>query len=108
MNELVKKLSEGTHPVEASVRPKRTPAAFKEAIDRGYVHILFTDTRGGTELGFSINKDLSSLSEADFIEARGRMRLCGDLTLDYERVRCVADLDVATLKGTGHLELLAK
>jgi hypothetical protein len=107
MNELVRKLSEGNHPVEASVRPKRTPAAFKEAIDRGYVHILFTGTRGGTELGFALNKDLSDFREADFTEARGRMRVCGDLTLDYERVRCVADLDVTTLKGTGHLDLLA-
>jgi hypothetical protein len=107
MNELVRKLSDGDHPIEASVRPQRTLQAFKEAIDRGYVHILFTSTRGGTELGFALNKELSDLSGGNFAESRGQVRVCGDLTLDYEKVRCVADLDLATLKGTGRLELLA-
>jgi hypothetical protein len=27
----------------------------------------------------------------------------GELTLDYVRVRCIADVDLATLEGTGHL-----
>ena len=28
----------------------------------------------------------------------------GTLTLDYARVRCIADIDLATLEGKGHLE----
>lgn len=107
MNQLVKKLCEGEHPIEASVRPEKTPQAFKQAIDRGYVHIRFTSTRGGTELGFTLNKELSDLSGANFSKPAGKIRLCGDLTLDYERVRCFAELDVATLAGSGHLQLLA-
>src|SRR5436190_5309242 len=38
---LVDRLCEGEHPVEASLRPEGTVNQFKEAIDRGYVHIRF-------------------------------------------------------------------
>src|ERR1700754_4108339 len=42
---LVDRLCEGNHPVEAGLRPERTAKLFKEAIDRGYVHIKFTQTK---------------------------------------------------------------
>jgi hypothetical protein len=106
MNDLVRRLSEGEHPVEASLRPERTSRAFKEAIDRGYVHVRFTSTRGGTELGFYLNKELSDIAGANFEPPRGTVRLCGDLTLDYERVRCIAEIDVASLEGHGRLQIL--
>jgi len=48
MDELVQRLSEGDHPIEASLRPEKTVAALKECIDRGYVHNKYTDTRDGT------------------------------------------------------------
>ena len=107
MNELVKKLTSGYHPVEASVRPERTPAGFKAAIDRQYVHVRFTDTRGGTELGFKIDQQLSDLSKADFTNLTGPVRVGGHLTLDYEPVRCIADIELSTLKGNGRLELVS-
>ena len=106
MNDLVRRLSEGEHHVEASLRPERTSHAFKEAIDRGYVHVRFTATRGGTELGFYLNKELSDIAGANFEPPRGTVRLCGDLTLDYDRVRCIAEIDVASLEGHGRLQVL--
>ena len=48
---LVEKLCEGAHPIEASLRPEKTVKALKERIDMGYVHIKFTETKGGAELG---------------------------------------------------------
>jgi uncharacterized protein YbdZ (MbtH family) len=45
---LVDRLCEGDHPVEAGLRPEKTVKLFKDAIDRNYVHIKFTQTRGGT------------------------------------------------------------
>ena len=48
MNDLVQRLSEGQHPIEVTVRPERTIQAFKECLDRDYVHVKFTATRGGT------------------------------------------------------------
>lgn len=106
MNDLIRRLSEGEHPVEVSIRPQKTIEGFRSALDRGYVHIRFTTTRGGTEVGFNVDKSRSDFTQADFENTGGCIKLCGNLTLDYEKVRCVAEIDLATLIGTGHLELL--
>ncbi|PLZ50035.1 MbtH domain protein [Fischerella thermalis] len=104
MNELVQRLSEGEHPVEASLRPEKTATALKESIDRGYVHIKFTDTRGGTDLGVRLDRETSNFNEADFEHQTGKVQLVGNLTLNYVKVRCIADIDLATLEGRGYLE----
>src|SRR5262252_4793283 len=56
---LVEKLCEGDHPVIASLRPEKTVQALKERIDLGYVHIKFTETKGGTELGVRLDPEAS-------------------------------------------------
>jgi hypothetical protein len=33
----------------------------------------------------------------------GRVHLEGELTLDYVKVRCIADIDLQTFKGEGYL-----
>ncbi len=106
MSSVVEKLTKDRHPVEVSLRPERTLEAFRECIKRGFVHIRFTETRGGTELGFRVDSDESSFAGADMENGKGNVRLSGKLTLDYVPVRCIADVDLATLAGQGHLELL--
>ncbi len=106
MNELVQRLATGNHPVEASLQPNKTAQALRESIDRGYVHIKFTNTQGGTELGVRLDPEASNLQEADFENQTGRVHLVGNLTLNYQKVRCIADLDLQTLVGHGHLELI--
>ena len=108
MDELVTRLSTGDHPVEAGLRPEKTTKLFKEAIDRGYVHIKFTDTKGGTELGVRLDTQTSDWSQADFTQATGSVHVEGTLTLNYVKVRCIADLDMGTLDGTGHLEIISE
>jgi len=103
-NDLVQRLSEGEHPVEVTLRPEKTAQALKESIDRGYVHIKFTNTQGGTELGVRLDKSASDFGAADFSGQRGSVRLVGGLTLDYVKVRCIADIDLSTLAGKGRLE----
>jgi uncharacterized protein YbdZ (MbtH family) len=100
---LVERLCEGDHTVEVALRPERSAALFKEAIDREYVHIRFTQTRGGTELGIRLNQSASDFSAADFQNARGTAHVEGNLTLDYVKVKCIADIDLSTLTGTGRL-----
>jgi uncharacterized protein YbdZ (MbtH family) len=100
---LVEKLCEGAHRVEASLRPEKTAKALKERIDMGYVHIKFTETKGGTELGVRLDRDILDLSHADFENQSGAVHLEGELTLDYVKVRCIADIDLKTLSGKGHL-----
>ena len=106
MNDLVQRLTKD-QPVVASLRPEPTVEAFKAAIDRGYVHVLFTETRGGTELGVRIDPAYLDLSGADFEHHTGTVKVAGELVLDYVRVRCHAAIDLATLRGTGRLEPLA-
>src|SRR6185295_17702332 len=74
---LVDKLCEGVHPVEAGLRPEKTVQLFKEAIDRDYVHVKFTDTRGGTELGFGLDRDACDFSQADFENGTGKVHVEG-------------------------------
>lgn len=106
MNDLVQRLTKD-QPVVASLRPEPTLEAFKAAVDRGYVHVLFTETRGGTELGVRLDPAHSDLSGADFEHRTGSVKVGGELSLDYVHVRCHAVIDLATLRGTGHLEILA-
>jgi uncharacterized protein YbdZ (MbtH family) len=100
---LVERLCEGDHPVEVGLRPEKTIKLFKEAIDRNYVHIKFTKTRGGTELGIRLDRDACEFSQADFENGTGTAHVEGGLTLDYVKVRCIADIDISTLEGKGHL-----
>ena len=100
---LVDRLCETDHPVEIGLRPEKSVKLFKEAIDRNYVHVRFTDTRGGTELGVRLDRDACDFSEADFESGTGTLHLEGGLTLDYVKVRCIADVDLNTLEGTGRL-----
>lgn len=104
MNELVARLCDGDHPIVAE-RAKNV-AEFKESLDRGFVLLKFTDTQGGTELGFRIDPARSDYSSADFATGTGSVQLAGELVLNYDRVLIKAEVDLATLKGTGHLELL--
>jgi uncharacterized protein YbdZ (MbtH family) len=100
---LVDRLCEGQHRVEAGLRPEKTVKLFKDAIDRDYVHVKFIDTRGGTELGVRLDRDNCDFSGADFENGSGTVHVEGGLTLDYVDVRCIADIDLATLAGTGQL-----
>lgn len=101
---LVDSLCEGDHQVAVGLRPEKTVKLFKEAIDRGYVHIKFVQTKGGTELGFRLDEANSDFTTANFENGNGAVHLEGNLTLDYVKVKCVADVDLSTLEGRGHLE----
>ncbi|MGC1282020.1 MAG: hypothetical protein WA895_03705 [Streptosporangiaceae bacterium] len=73
----------------------------------GYVFIKFTQTQGGTDLGIRLDHDASDLGAADFDAGSGVIHLEGTVTLNDDPVRCIADIDLATLAGTGHLVLVA-
>lgn len=104
MSELVKNLTAGQHRVEVALRPERSVKALKECVDRGWVQVKFTDTRGGTELGVPIDRERTQLGDADFAQGSGSITIVGRLSLDWVPVTCVATIDLATLDGTGYLE----
>ena len=100
LNELVVRLTE-SQPVETA-RPEKTAKALKECIDRDYVHVMFKNT--GTEVGIQLDRRDCKLDEGNYEEATGNVHLVGGLILNYDKVRCVADIDLTTCEGTGHLE----
>src|SRR5919108_860143 len=103
---LVQRLAQGSHPIIAGLHPDESVRALKESIDRGYVHVKFTQTRGGTELGVRLDTAACDFSRADFDNQIGTVHLEGGLALDFVKVRCIADIDLTTLAGQGHLEIV--
>lgn len=105
MNDLVQRLTQEQR-VVASVRPETTVEGFKAAVDRKYVHVKFTETRGGTELGVRLDEEASDVTSADWEAGKGEVAIVGVLILDYVRVRLHATIHLETLEGTGRLEIL--
>ncbi len=103
VNELVERLAGAAHPVTVG-GPSPKVADLQERIEQlQHVFIKFTDTRGGTDLGVSLDRAATQTAKADFANATGQVHLEGTLTLDFVPVRCIADIDLATLTGTGRL-----
>lgn len=100
---LVDRLCEGEHPIEVGLHPDRTVELLKEAVARDYVHIKFTETKGGTELGVRLDRAACDFANADFERSTGTIHIEGGLMLDYVKVRCIADFDLVTLSGKGYL-----
>lgn len=105
MDELVAKLSSRRQRVVPD-RAKST-AELRESIDRGFVLIRFTETKGETVLGLKLDKARSETEAANFSEATGVVHLTGTLVLNYNEVEVTADIDLSTLEGEGSMTLVA-
>jgi uncharacterized protein YbdZ (MbtH family) len=105
-DDLVDRLAKGRHPIEVTLRPEKTIDALVKCIERNYVHIRFTGTRGGTELGVPLDRDRCDLA-ATSGERKGTVHFEGELSLNFRKVRCISDVDLETLTGQGHLVPLA-
>ncbi|MET9595919.1 hypothetical protein ABZY45_34080 [Streptomyces sp. NPDC006516] len=103
MDELVERLSkEGQKVVVGGPAPSH--AEFRRRlVDRGYVFVKFPDSGGSTDLGVRVDGAATELGDADFAQGTGRVHIEGTLTLNYVKVRCVADIDLTSLSGSGHL-----
>jgi hypothetical protein len=102
MNELTQRLA-SSQPVVMGGSQASAEELRQRVEELKYVLIKFTETRGGTELGFELDQQTSDWSGADFEQGSGTVHVEGTLILNDDPVRCIADLDVATLKGTGRL-----
>ncbi len=100
LNELVQRLT-AKQDVEC-VRPKKTSTALKECIDRNYVHVMFRKT--GTEVGVKLDRKACKFDGVNFEQGIGKVLIVGGLTLNYDRVRCVAEIDLSSCEGEGFLE----
>jgi hypothetical protein len=107
MDELTQRLA-SDQPVEVG-GPTPTLEELRNRLEEiGTVFIKFTETRGGTDLGVRLDRAASDLGAADFAHGSGSVHIEGTLILNDDPVRCIADVDLATLKGTGRLVVVAE
>ena len=106
INELVQRLSAGTHEVILEDKNDSYEDIAKR-IESGFVHIKFTKTKGtGTELGINVDHSKTDLKFADFDKKEGRVHIEGTTTLNYNLVRCIVNVDLATRLGEGRLQVV--
>ncbi len=103
LNELVQRLTVEQE-IECS-RPQKSTKSLQECINRNYVHVMFKNT--GTELGMELIRQFCNFSNCDFNQAKGEVTLAGVFILNYDKVKCIARVDIATCEGTGFLQSLS-
>jgi|SRR5579864_5398674 len=103
-DDLVIRLSAPAQPVELVLRANRNARTALERIKAGYVNIKFPNTRGGTELGVTLDNGATQTDQVNPENGKGLAHLEGGLTLNGHNVRCIADIDLETFKGFGHLK----
>ncbi|MFI0479423.1 hypothetical protein [Actinomadura sp. 9N215] len=107
MDELTKRLST-EQPVKVG-GPNPSLEEFRTRLeDIGTVFIKFTETRGGTDLGIRLDRSATDTSGADFGQGTGSVHVEGTLILNDDPVRCIADIELAGLKGVGRLVVVAE
>ena len=106
INELVKRLSEGKHEVVIGHRDEPYEE-IKERIEDGYIHIKFTQTRGGTELGINVDLNSTNIQDLDFTKGEGLLHIEGTTNVNYNAVKLIADIDLASRKGEGYLQIIS-
>ncbi|MGE0207389.1 MAG: MbtH domain protein [Candidatus Babeliales bacterium] len=93
-------------PIEFESRTSALEELKERLLDMKFVFITFPKTKGGTELGIDVDIDLTDVKNVDFTRGTGTIYVVGTCELNYQKVRCIAEIDLSTKKGIGHLELL--
>lgn len=106
MDRLVKYLSEDKHPIVFEPRTEEHSELKERLVEMKFVFVKFMDTIGETELGINVDDNLTDLKDADLVNGSGNIHVVGTCELNYHKVRCIAEVDLKTKKGTAYLELL--
>ncbi|MEM6846627.1 MAG: hypothetical protein AAF580_00935 [Pseudomonadota bacterium] len=101
---LVEKLVVGEHHIEVCSRsdPDKRREDLIRAIGYDLVHVMFPNTTGGTEIGLNLQRALCDPLELpkDVDSGPERLKIVGDLTLDWVPIRVEADFSLQDYKGT--------
>lgn len=103
MKQLVKRLSEKESKIQVN-QPEKTVDALKKRIESNTLHVLFKET--DTEIGIKLDPENCDYSKANFAKKTGKIQFQGAVTLNYEKVRCIASVNLSTMAGKGRLELI--
>ncbi|AUY52515.1 MbtH domain protein [Streptomyces sp. CB01881] len=108
MDDLTRRLADGPHPLTVGGPQPSLEDLRRRVEEIGYVFVKFTGTQGGTDLGVRLDRDASQVGSADFGAGTGSIHVEGTLYLNDDPVRCIADIDLATMNGTGHVVLVTE
>ncbi len=101
---LVEKLVVGEHQIEVCSRAEADKKREDLVRQIGYdlVHVIFPNTKGGTELGINLQRELCGDLNIPAKESGepDTLRLVGDLTLDWKPIRVTALVSLKDFKGT--------
>lgn len=100
---LVERLNGQGHRALIDARTDDKLAYLRERIEIGHVHVLFPDTRGGTELGLALT-EVAQAAALAALDTGDEITLTGKLTLDDEPVVCNVRLSAPGLEGRGGLQ----
>lgn len=101
---LVEKLINTKHSVVIGYR-NESDVELAESLKDHYIHIKFSNTQGETELGISIDPNLSNIDEFLDHPNQGIFHIAGRTILDSEPILCTAQIDKKTRKGTADVQL---
>ncbi len=107
LDQLVERLL-AKQPIEFESRTSNLEELKERLLDLKFVFITFPETKGGTELGINVDIDSTDTKNADFTKGTGNIYVVGTCELNYQKVRCIAEIDLSTKKGLGYLELFSK
>jgi len=105
---LIEFLCEGSHSIDLGWRKETDLDVVIESIRRKYLYIRFMDTRGGTEIGVNLIENKCDFTLAELEKGIDQIYVEGTLSLNFEKVICIADINLRTLKGFGKLKRLKK
>lgn len=100
MDELVKLLSNGKHEILLN-RADPCIEYLRERLTLNCVHVYFLNTK--TELGIRLDAENCDYSKADMSKGLGIISFQGAITLNYNKVRCLVEVDLESMKGYGYL-----
>jgi hypothetical protein len=72
------------------------------------IYISNLQKPGGTELGISVDLKSTNVKDLDFTKVEGLLHIEGITNLNYNAVRLIADIDLASRKGEGYLEVVSE
>lgn len=105
---LVERLVEGENQIEVCTRAEADKKREDLIRQIGYdlVHVKFPNTRGGTEIGIRLQRELCGDLEvpAEESDEPATVKLVGDLTLDWIPIRVTALVSLQDYTGTATVE----
>lgn len=79
------------------VLPVESKDKLFEEVNSGYLNVIVLDTKGRTELNITIAKNSCPVEGS--LTAQKDLSLCGNIELDYQKLKFDINLDLVHLKG---------